>query len=1028
MLSEQLAAQLKSLLKKHVVFSILEEREIAELLPKFELVSFAMGETIIEQGEAGDCAYLIYSGRVRVFRQGATGKPVTLGTLNAGDLFGERAILKNEVRSASCRASEDVVLFRIHRADFEQLLEDHAALVPYFDKILGQTAVINFLRLATFLGSVPARQVLNLLDQFEECTFKSGEVIVTQGDPGDRLYIIRSGEVKVTTGQNSQEKLLTYLGEGAYFGERALLLNQPRSANVIAVRDTACFSLNRESFDKLLAAAPDLRKQLAQRIEQYHISQDLEKKLGSKPLLKPPSERPRPGATAEAAPPGPPPRRSALARLLHKYPWLPQHDETDCGAAALAMLARYYGVKISVGRLRETANIGREGASMFSLALAAETIGFTCRAVKTDYSHLAGLTLPAVAHWKGYHYLVLYEVKGERVVVGDPAIGLVRMHRREFEAAWTGRLLLVTPTARLAAAEPEETTVKRFLPFLTPFRSLFLEIFLASLILQFLQLASPVFTQLIVDKVLVHQNVNMLNILLGGMLIIGTFQIGATLLRSYLLLHVSQQLSLRLTSDLFRQILRLPLGYFHSRKLGDTLSRFADSQKLQALLTSRVITTVLDLIMLVTGLSLMIYYNARLTLVALLAFPFYIGLTLLFAPLLRRNNQRTFEKAANAQSTLVESIKAIGAIKDATAEVPTRWKYEDQIVQMAKMQFQGNRLGMLLAGFSSAINILSGTVLLWYGAHLVIRQELTVGQLMAFHALVGMIAVPIMGFLALWQELQNAFLSLERLSDIYEAPPEQTPERPAVALPRLRGHLRLEDVSFHYNPGDKPVLSHINLDVQAGQTVAIVGRSGSGKTTLALLLQRFYLPTEGKILVDSYDLSSVDVRTLREQLGVVAQESAIFTGTIRENIALSDPEASLDRVIGAAKLANAHEFIMAFPLGYDTVIGEIGVSLSGGQRQRIYIARALLKDPRIILFDEATSALDTESEKAIQQNMRAILHDRTAILIAHRLSTIQNADVIVVLDQGQIVEIGTHRELLERKGLYYYLASQQLHG
>jgi subfamily B ATP-binding cassette protein HlyB/CyaB len=1027
MLSEQLEAQLRSLLKKHVVFSILEESEVDQLLPKFELVSFAMGESILEQGEPGDCAFLIYSGRVRVFHQGAAGKPVTLGTLAAGDLFGERAILKNDVRSASCRASEDVVLFRIRRTDFEQLLDAHPALVQYFEKILGQTAVINFLRLATFLGSVPARQVLSLIDQFEECSFKSGEVIVTQGEPGDRMYIIRAGEVKVTVGRNGQETLLTYLGEGAYFGELALLLNQPRAASVVAVKETSCFSLHREGFDRLLAAAPDLRKQLAQRIEQYRISQDLEKKLGIRPPL-----RPSPGRSAASpalpADTGPLPRRSTLARLLQKYPWLPQHDETDCGAAALAMIARFHGVKLSVGRLRETANIGREGTSMYSLALAAETIGFTCRAVKTDFSHLAGLPLPAVAHWKGYHYLVLYEVKGERVLVGDPALGLVPMSRQEFEAAWTGRLLLLTPTPRLAAAEPEKTTFKRFLPFLTPFRSLFFEVFLASLILQLLQLASPVFTQLIVDKVLVHQNVDMLNILLGGMLIVGSFQIGASLLRSYLLLHVSQQVSLRLTSDLFQQILRLPMRYFHSRKLGDTLSRFADSQKLQALLTSRVITTVLDLIMLVTGLSLMLYYNVRLTLVALIAFPVYIGLTVLFTPLLRRNNQRTFEKAATAQSTLVESIKAIGAIKDATAEMPTRWKYEDQAVQMANMQFQGSRLGMLLAGVSNAINIVSSIILLWYGAHLVIRQELTVGQLMAFHALVGMIAAPIMGFLGLWQELHNALLSLQRLNDIYEAQPEQNPQQPAAPLPRLRGHLRLEDVSFHYNSGDKNVLSHISLDIRAGQTVAIVGRSGSGKTTLALLLQRFYLPTEGKILVDGYDLSNVDVRTLRDQLGVVAQESAIFTGTIRENIALSEPEASLDRVMGAARLANAHEFIMAFPLGYDTVIGEIGIRLSGGQRQRIYIARALLKDPRIILFDEATSALDTESEHAIQQNMRAILHDRTAILIAHRLSTIQNADLIVVLDQGQIVETGTHRELLERKGLYYYLASQQLNA
>jgi ATP-binding cassette subfamily B protein len=1028
MLAGPLEGQLRSLLKKHLIFSILDGSQIDQLVTKFEAVSVALGESIIQEGEPGDCAYLVYSGRIRVFKENAQGKTTTLGTLSAGDLFGETAILKNSPRTASCRAAEDSVLFRIRRADFEQLLRDNPALLPYFDKLLSQTALSNFLRLATVLASVPARQMLALLDQFQQCSFPAGATIIREGDAGDRLYLIRSGEVKVTRGQDGQEVLLTHLSAGAYFGEMALILNQPRAANVIAVRDTTCFTLNREDFDRLLTSAPQLRAQLVKRIEQYHVGEELAQKFGVRPPVRVEARQPAYVPAEAAAGPGAAPRRGLMARLLRKYSWLPQHDETDCGAASLAMICRYHGVRLSVGRLRDKANVGRQGASLYSLGLAAETIGYNCRAVKTDYGHLAGLSLPAVAHWKGYHYLVLYEVKGDRVVVGDPAIGIVRLSRAEFEAGWTGRLLLLTPTPRLRSNEPERTTFWRFLPFLTPFKGLLLEVLLASLILQVLQLASPVFTQLIVDKVLVHQNVTMLNLMLAGMLIIGAFQAGTTLLRSYLLIHVSQKLSLHLTSDLFRQVMRLPMRYFHSRKLGDTLTRFADNQKIQTLLTGRAITTVLDLVMLVTGLGLMLYYNVRLTLIALAAFPFYIAMTLILTPLLKRNNQQAFEKGANAESTLVESIKAISAIKDATAEVATRWKYENTIIEQANIAFAGHRLAMLLDGLSRTVNLLASTVLLWYGAVLVIRRELTVGQLMAFQTLVGMVATPIVGFLGLWQELQNAVLSLQRLNDLYEAPPEQDPKKPAVPLPRLRGHLKIEDLSFKYNPDDKNILSNLNLEIQPGQTVAIVGRSGSGKTTLAMLLQRFYLPTEGKILVDGYDLSRVDVRALREQIGMVAQENTIFTGTIRDNIALSDPEASLDRVMAAARLANAHEFIMAFPLGYDTVVGEIGISLSGGQRQRVSIARALLKDPRILIFDEATSALDTESERAIQQNMRAILHDRTAILIAHRLSTVQNADLIVVLDQGQVVETGTHRELLERKGLYYYLASQQLGG
>jgi ATP-binding cassette subfamily B protein len=1028
MLTEPLQEELRALLTKHVIFSILDPNEIDQLLKKFDLVSVGLGETFITEGESGDCAYLVYSGKVRVFKQGPAGKPVTLGTLGPGELVGEVAILKNVVRTASCRASEDTALFRITRDDFETLVHHNPGLLPYFEKIIEQNTLLRFLRLATFLGALPAKQVIALLDQLEEVSYKAGETIIREGELGDRLFILRSGEVKVTVQRGGQEVVLKHLAEGAYFGERALILNQPRSANVIAVTDTSCFSLSRENFDKLMSSAPQLREQLIRGIEQYHLGEEMERKFGVRPPeggRRPPAPLPGPdqqGPAANGRAAGVRKRR----RLFKRYPWLPQHDETDCGAASLAMIARYYGMPLSVGRLRETANVGREGGSMFSLARAAEAVGFNARAIKTDFGHLPSLPLPAVAHWKGYHYLVLYEVAGDKVVLGDPAIGLLKMGRAEFEQGWTGRLLLLTPTPRLQENEPEQTTFRRFLPFLAPFKGLLFEIVLASLILQLLQLAAPVFTQMIVDKVLVHQNLHMLNIMLGGMLLIGAFQIATTLLRYYLLIHVWQKLSLTLTADLFRQILRLPMRYFHSRKLGDFLTRFEDNHRIQRLMTGRAITTLLDLLMIVTGLSLMLYYNVRLTLVALAAIPFYVVVTVLITPVLKRNNQKTFEKQANAESTLVEAVKSVAAIKDATAEVSTRWKYENHVVQRANMEFHGHRLSVALDGLSRTISILAGTFMLWYGARLVIQRELTVGQLMAFQALVGMVTTPILGLVGLWHELQDAVLSLQRLNDLYEAPAEQDAAGPALTLPRLRGHLRVEDLSFRYDEDGKNILSHINLEAEPGQTVALVGRSGSGKTTLALLLQRFYLPTEGKILLDGFDLRLADVRSLRSQLGVVAQESTIFTGTIRENIALSDPESPLERVIAAAKLANAHDFIMGFPLGYDTVVGEMGISLSGGQRQRVCIARALLKDPRLIIFDEATSALDAESEKAIQENMRVILRDRTALIIAHRISTIQNADLIVVLDEGQVVEKGTHRELLEKKGLYYYLTSQQL--
>lgn len=1023
--------QLKELLRKHVVFSILEDKEIEQLIKRMEMVSYAMGENIVKQGETGDCAYLIFSGRVRVFHETQDGKQVTLGTLSRGDIFGEQSIIKQEVRSASIRASEDVVAFRIDRADFEKLLKDKPELQSYFEKFIQEKAIVNFLRLATFMEALPPRQIVSLLEQLEERSFKEGEIIVKQGDTGDRLYIVKSGEAKVLIKRDGKEELVSYLGEGDYFGELALIRDEPRAATIIATQDTKCFSLNRHNFDQLIESAPKVKEQLIKRIEQYHIDEELEKKFGVSPAarlerrqlayekVKEEGKKKEKDKTAEVKP-------KKRPRFFRKYPWIRQHDETDCGAASLAMVSRHYGVQLSVGRLRDLANVGREGASMYSLAKAAESVGYTTRAVKTDYSYLSELELPAIAHWKGYHYIVLYESSQDHVIVGDPAIGLIKMKRQEFEAGWTGRLLLLTPTPRLEEVEEEKTTFKRFAPLLKPYKVLLMEVLLASLILDLLGLASPVFTQTIVDKVLVHQNVSMLNIILGGMLIIGLFQMTTGLLRQYLLIHISNKLSLRMSSDLFNQIMKLSMRYFRSRKIGDLLTRFRDNVKIRNILTGAAISTLLDSVMVFVYLGLMFYYNAKLTGAALIFIPMFVLLTLIFTPILKRNNQRMFEKQAVSQSALIESIKSIETIKTCTAEMSTRWKYDNLLVQNVNTAFHGAKLNMVMGSISTTLKTLSNTFILWYGAHLVINAEMTVGQLMAFQSLIGMVMAPIMGLIGMWQTLQDALLSLQRLNDIYSAEPEQDPKQQLIHLPRIRGNIKFENASFRYNPDDKNILTNIKLEVQPGQTLAIVGRSGSGKTTLVSLLQRFYLPTEGRILVDGHDIAMIDVQSLRSQIGMVLQENTIFTGTIRENISTADTEASLDRVIDAAKLANAHDFITSFPMGYETVVGEIGINLSGGQKQRVAIARALLSDPRIIIFDEATSSLDTESEKAIQENMEAVLKDRTALIIAHRLSTIQNADMIIVLDEGVIVEQGNHRELLERKGLYYYLNSQQL--
>jgi ATP-binding cassette subfamily B protein len=397
-------------------------------------------------------------------------------------------------------------------------------------------------------------------------------------------------------------------------------------------------------------------------------------------------------------------------------------------------------------------------------------------------------------------------------------------------------------------------------------------------------------------------------------------------------------------------------------------------------------------------------------------------------PIMKRQNREIFNRAAEADSHLVESVAGIGTIKAAAAERRIRWKMEGLTVKSLNMEFRGALTGIGAYSLGNILQTLNTVFLFWYGARLVIAGGLSVGQLVAFNALVGNVTRPILSVIDLWREFQEINVALERLNDVFDAKSEDAGDRQgSIRMPSIRGHVRLDNVTFRYPArADKNALQNVSLEISPGQRVALVGRSGAGKSTFASLLLRLHEPNEGRILIDGHDLRQISISSLRSQIGVVPQEVFLFSGTIRENIAFGDPDAPLQEVVGAATLAGAHEFISELPLGYETKIGERGQSLSGGQRQRVAIARALFKRPRILIFDEATSALDVESERAIQQNLDKMLKDRTTFIIAHRLSTVRNADLIVVLDRGNVVELGDHYSLMEQRGLYFYLNSQQL--
>lgn len=715
-------------------------------------------------------------------------------------------------------------------------------------------------------------------------------------------------------------------------------------------------------------------------------------------------------------------------RLSKNYVFFAQHSAADCGAACLVMIGRHWGKRFSVNRVRDLTNANRSGASLRALAAAAETLGFTTRPVKASLDKLAEQPLPAIAHWEGKHYIVVHEISKKRVIVCDPALGQRSLTVAEFNAGWTGHALLLQPTSELENAEEATNSLWQFFDLVKPHSQVLLEVFLASLLLQVFGLITPIFTQLLLDRVIVQGSTVTLTAICLGLIIFGFFSIIMNAVRQYLLSHTANRVSVALLVGFMKHTFRLPLSYFESRYVGDIVSRIQENQKIQSFLTGETLSIILDLFSIVIYLAAMFWYNQSMTFLVLLIVPPFFILALASTNILRRMSREIFKAGAEENSYLIQSLTGIRSVRSMAIEQTVRWRWEELLNTLVKKGFKAQIINIRLQVISGSIDTLTSTGLLWYGAWLVINHQLTIGQLIAFNMLMGNVISPFKRLSVVWNQLQEIFISVERLNDVLEAKPEEdllTSDR--KSLGKLRSNIRFDNVTFRYHPeSDINILENISFEIKPEQMIAVVGRSGSGKTTLSKLILGLYPPTDGKVLIDGHDINGISLRSLRTQIGVVDQDNFLFGGTIRENIGIAHPDASLEAITSAAHLAGADEFIQQLPMGYETQIGEGGGMLSGGQRQRLAIARALLGNPRLLIFDEATSNLDAESERIIQNNLKTILQGRTSLIIAHRLSTVRNADLILVLDRGVLVESGTHEDLIAKKGHYYYLNQQQL--
>lgn len=972
--------------------------------------------------------YLVGDGRVRLLSFDANNeRGVSLDVVEVGGWFGADGLLLPD-RVFECQAvgSSQGTIYRLPTETLARWLATYPNLRPYLAAATAYYQRVAFLRSIGAARELTGSKIRAIAERMLSHSIPAQTRVAQFARDKPGIFWLLSGDIHSTHTQPPQVGQSWSGGTGTASDWLAAT-----DLRVYYLPDSACddLAINPEHLGTGSDAHP-LRPLAV-------MGGRLESAYQGFPLARPAVEPSR-AVNSPALAPGidptnapavifPKPLQRRVLDRLHRFPWVEQQSSSDCGAACLAMISRYWGKRLPINLLREQANVGRSGASLKGLARAAENIGFQARPVRASLGRIAEQRNPWIAHWQGDHYVVVYAMDNRKVILADPAVGKQVISRDEFKTHWTGYALLLEPTESFRDIEVKQASLGRYVRLLLPYRPLMMQIVLVSLLIQVFSLVTPLFTQIILDKVVVQKSMSTLNVFAVGLFMFSIWSIIFETVRGYLLAYFSIRLDLTMVSGFIKHAISLPLKFYESRRVGDIITRVQENQKIQRFLIGQVMLAWLGFLTGFVYLGLMLYYNLQLTLLVLALIPPIVIITLVSTPFLRRISREVFKEAANQNSNLVEMMNGIAAVKSAGVEQEVRWRWEDSLTQLNNVAFKGQKFGLGLGAVNGAVSTLGSTALLWLGAAMVIQDQLTIGQFVAFNMMIGYVLSPVVALANLWDELQEIFISIERLNDVFEARPEEPPGQPMLVLPALQGEVVFEAVTFRYDDdADKNTLENLSFKAEPGQTLAIVGRSGSGKTTLVKLIEGLYHPTQGRVYVDGHDIRHVSPHSLRTQLGVVPQECFLFSGTILENITLYRQDFTLEQAVEAAKLAEAHAFIQALPLGYNTKVGERGSTLSGGQRQRIAIARALLGGPQILLLDEATSSLDTESERRFQRNLAQISRDRTTFIIAHRLSTVRHADRILVLDKGVLVEQGTHDELIALGGLYHNLAQQQL--
>ncbi|WP_204138048.1 peptidase domain-containing ABC transporter [Halomicronema sp. CCY15110] len=970
-------------------FDQLPGTAIANLAQSGQLLRYRIGQPIVRP-EALPQLVLITEGQARLLGEDPrTDKPITLQLLDKGALLGIVGLLRGQPCETAI-ASSEVVGCQFSMAIFQQTLDQY----PDF-----ATAVRDQLYLAEVFDLL-ARQVN---DQAAD----AGDLaqLAKQAQQAGRVHYLPYGKRPLH---------LPSQNDYTWFVSSGTIINQPMGSR-----------LNLEWAGNELDVISPQGARLVGLPDIPALS----------PALPPPGTAAA-GAMAAAEPgaipyapehlPEPEPEPSATAA---DYPFVRGRGDIEGMLACMEMVSQYFGMPFRRDIIRRILTNQRDRLGQLSLPLAgkvAEFMGLRTQMTQVPASAISRLPTPALISWEE-GYAILYETNAKARVLAVPDVGLIQRSPIEFEETWgdEGEVVLLEKTRE---TPQERFGLSWFIPSLKKYRWVLVEVLIASFFVQLFGLANPLMVQVIIDKVIVQNSTDTLQVLGVFLLVIAVFEAILTALRTYLFVDTTNRIDMALGSEIIDHLLRLPLRYFDNRPVGELSSRVNELENIRKFLTGTALTVVLDAVFSVLYIVVMFIYSWLLTLVALATIPLFVFLTVLVAPIVRKQLRVKAERNASTQSFLVEALSGIQTVKAQNIELRTRWQWQERYASYVSAGFNTVLTSTTAGAASNFLNKLSALLVLWVGAYLVLQGELSLGQLIAFRIISGYVTAPILRLAQLWQNFQETALSLERLSDILDHPCEAEEQgRNQIQMPDIQGQVTYENVAFRFAPSGPLQLVNVNLEFPAGQFVGIVGQSGSGKSTLMKLLPRLYEVESGRILIDKYDIGKVELYSLRQQVGIVPQDSLLFEGSIQENISLTRPEADDNAIIMAARIAGAHEFVMDLPLGYNTRVGERGASLSGGQRQRIAIARTILHNPRLLILDEATSALDYDTEKQVCNNLKTWAQDRTVFFITHRLSTIQDSDTILVMDRGAAVEQGTHEELMALRGRYYTLYQQQIH-